>query len=281
MAKRYEDITSGISIVQWWTWGRDHADYCNGVNGIVGCSEANKCPFFLHERKLPLKTGCATDLDPELRLIWLVPVICDLPTKWVCEATTTSVVVSNDVSLLLFRLVARLVFPFSLGRTRMIIAARQLALCPQPAASWDKAITHRHYDADRQQTPSHPTSSCGSHLLLLLLLLLFARAKFCCPAKQTVRLAGPLGGSTLEAAGGRNSMAAEVWHVCLSVLPTWKHELFYSLHFCWACSTQTAVDNFAIPLLFWFLFMLRHFIFIYWEGPSRAPSWQAAFWIID
>lgn len=91
---------------------------------------------------------------------------------------------------------ACLVVPFSLGLTRMIIPARQLALCPQPAASWDKAITHRHFDADQQQALSHPTYSCCP------LLLLFARAKFCGSAKRTVRLAGPLGGSTLEAAGG-------------------------------------------------------------------------------
>jgi hypothetical protein len=39
-------------------------------------------PSFLRKRKLPIKTDCATDLNPGLRLIAPVPVICKLPTKW-------------------------------------------------------------------------------------------------------------------------------------------------------------------------------------------------------
>lgn len=65
-------------------------------------------PFFVHERKLPIKMDCATDLDPELRLS--VTRICDLPMKWVSPASSTSLVDWNDVSLLLF--VARLASRF-------------------------------------------------------------------------------------------------------------------------------------------------------------------------
>lgn len=66
-------------------------------------------PFFVHERKLPIKMDCATDWDPELRHI--AASICVLPMKWVSTATATSLVVWDDVSLLLL-FVARLVSRF-------------------------------------------------------------------------------------------------------------------------------------------------------------------------
>lgn len=51
-------------------------------------------PSFLRKRKLPMKTGCATDFNPELRLI--VPVIYKLLGKW-----ATCFVVWHDVNVLL------------------------------------------------------------------------------------------------------------------------------------------------------------------------------------
>jgi len=43
----------------------------------------------------------------------------------------------------------------------MSISARQLAVCPQPAASWDKAITQRYCDAERQHTPTQNTPAAA------------------------------------------------------------------------------------------------------------------------
>lgn len=67
-------------------------------------------PFFVHERKLPIKMDCAIDLDPELRQI--ATSICVLPMKWVFKTTATSLVVCDDVSLLLLLFVARLASRF-------------------------------------------------------------------------------------------------------------------------------------------------------------------------
>ena len=129
--------------------------------------------------------------------------------------------------------------PFSLGRTRMIISARQLAVCPQPAASWDKAITQWYCDAERQLTPTQYT--------------LAAAFSYYLPGRSFV--VQPSEGALCGAAwwfycwsGKRHSMATEVWHVCLSV-PLMFNDLYCRVYFCWACSHVNPVVLFAQRVL--------------------------------
>lgn len=163
-----------------------------GVSGIPGHCEANEC------RLSSVSGSCQSRRI--VQQIWTLDCVWLHPFPWFVSYLrngATCFVVWNDVNVLLLMLVCSSCIPVFTRCNAHDLPARQLALCPQPAASWDKAITHRHSDADQQQTPSHPTYWCGG-----LLLLLFARAKFCRSAKLTVRLAGPLGGSTFEAVGG-------------------------------------------------------------------------------
>lgn len=126
--------------------------------------------------------------------------------------------------------------PFSLGRTRMSISARQLAVCPQPAASWDKAITQRYCDAERQHTPTQNTPA--------------AALSYDLPGRSFVQPSeGALSGAAwwfYRWSGKRHMMAMEVWHVCLLVLLTFNDDLYCSGYCCWARSRVNPLVHFAV-----------------------------------